>query len=110
MKRIRACIKNWTEYDAQFDLMDGIFTIAPTSVFLAINAGREAYAKLSLCKDGSPAACSNVSPSALLLEFMKEHPDVNELLDPNTISIGIDGVISAIHLPQVWAQPIPGGM
>jgi hypothetical protein len=45
------CIKEWTKHNPQFDLRDGIFTIAPTTTFLAIKAGCETYAKMSLKKD-----------------------------------------------------------
>jgi hypothetical protein len=111
MAKIRGYLKEWTKHDAQFDLRDGIFTVEPTSVFLAINAGLERYCKLVIKKDRSPEACAGVAPSAMLLEFLKAYPDIMELLDENTISVALgSGMIAEIHLPQVWAEPIPGPM
>ena len=110
MAKIRGYIKEWTEHDAQFDLRDGIFTVQPTSVFLAINAGLDTYCKLVIKKDGSPEACAGVAPSAMLLKFLKAYPDIMELLDEDTISLGINKEVAEIHLPQVWAEPIPGPM
>jgi hypothetical protein len=111
MAKIREYLRHWTQHDAQFDLGDGIFTVQPTSVFLAINAGRETYCKLVIKKDASPDACARVSPSANLLQFMLAYPDVMALLDENTISVGIlDKSIAEIELPLIWAEPIPGSM
>ena len=108
--KIREYLRQWTQHDAQFDLGDGIFTVQPTSVFLAINAGRHTYCKLIIKKDASPDACARVSPSPKLLQFMDAHPDVMDLLDKDTISVGLDKSIAEIKLPLVWAEPIPGPM
>jgi hypothetical protein len=37
MQQVQAAIKAWVEYDAQFYLGGGIFTLAPTNVFQAMN-------------------------------------------------------------------------
>ena len=110
MARVRGYIKEWTKHDAQFDLRYGIFTIEPTSVFLAINSGQQNYSKLVIKKDGSQEACAGVIPSAMLLEFLAAHPDIVELLDKNTIIRDVSNAIVEIHLPTIWAEPIPGPM
>ena len=109
MAKIREYLRHWTQHDAQFDLGDGIFTVQPTSVFLAINAGRHTYCKLIIKKDASPDACASVTPSAKLLQFMDAHQDVMALLDKDTISVE-DESITEIKLPLVWAEPVPGPM
>ncbi len=78
------CIKEWTKYDPQFDLRDGIFTIAPTSPFLSINAGFAEYAKLVFKKD----VCGRsepIEPSKKLSEFFNKYPEIVQLLGDTLI-------------------------
>ena len=103
------CIKEWTKYDPQFDLRDGIFTIAPTSTFLAINAGFSTYAKLVFKKDESERF-EPIEPSQKLREFFKWYPEILQLLGDNTYTLGPNGAITGICIPKVWAEPYPGNV
>jgi len=94
------CIKEWTKHDPQFDLRDGIFTIAPTSTFLAINAGFSTYAKLVFKKEGSERI-EPIEPSKKLREFFNKYPEIVQLLGDDTYTLGTNGAIVGICIPKV---------
>jgi hypothetical protein len=113
VQKVQAAIKAWVEYDAQFYLGDGIFTLAPTNVFLAMN-GVSPVATFSqeheYCKMVIKKKEDNVGlpPSAMWKEFWKQNAHIVSFLDETTLRTDIQGVVTEVHLPRVWAEPIPG--
>ena len=103
------CIKEWTKHDPQFDLRDGIFTIAPTSTFLAINAGFSTYAKLVFKKDESDRI-EPIQASKKLREFFNQYPEIVQLLGDDTYTLDTNGNVVGICIPKVWAEPYPGNV
>jgi hypothetical protein len=113
VRKVQAAIKAWVDYDAQFYLGDGIFTLAPTNVFLAMNgvspvatySHEHAYCKMVIKKK-----LDNVGlpPSAMWTEFWTENAHMKCFLDETTLRTDIEGVVKEVHLPRVWAEPIPG--
>ena len=113
VKNIQAALKKWCKYDAQFYLGDGVFTIAPTNVFLALNgvapnerfANEHGYCKMVIKKK---PADKGLPPSAMWREFWSKHSHLYILLDQKTLTINIQGEVTEVHVPHVWAEPIPG--
>ncbi len=113
VKNIQEALKKWCKYDAQFYLGDGVFTIAPTNVFLALNgvapdelfANEHGYCKMVIKKK---PADKGLPPSAMWREFWSKHSHLYILLDQKTLTINIQGEVTEVHVPHVWAEPIPG--
>ncbi len=47
-------------------------------------------------------------PSAMWKEFWKQNAHMLSFLDETTLTRDIHGVVKEVHLPLVWAEPIPG--
>jgi hypothetical protein len=113
VNNIQAALKKWCKYDAQFYLGDGVFNIAPTNVFLAINgvspneqfANEHGYCKLVIKKK---AAEKGLRPSAMWKEFWTSHKDLSCFLDETSLTRNIVGEVVEVHVPHVWAEPLPG--
>jgi hypothetical protein len=110
---VQAAIKAWAQYDAQFYLGYGIFTLAPTNVFLAINGvspearfvNEHEYCKMVIKKKN---AIDGLRPSTMWQEFWKVNAHMVSYLDELTLKRDITGEVLAVNIPRVWAEPIPG--
>ena len=113
VKNIQAALKKWCKYDAQFYLGDGVFTIAPTNVFLALNgvspedqfANEQSYCKMVIKKKESK---KGLRPSHMWTEFWNSHKHLTCFLDEETLIRNIVGEVVEVQVPHVWAEPIPG--
>jgi hypothetical protein len=47
-------------------------------------------------------------PSVMWKEFGKQNAHIVSFLDETTLTTDILGVVTKVHLPRVWAEPIPG--
>jgi hypothetical protein len=110
---VQAAIKAWVHYDAQFYLGDGVFTLAPTNVLLAMNgvspvstfANEHEYCKMVIKKQ---TAENGVPPSPMWREFWKNNAHLLSFLDATTLTTNNEGEVVAVNIPRVWAEPIPG--
>jgi hypothetical protein len=110
---VKEAIKAWAQYDAQFYLGYGIFTLAPTNVFLALNGVSPAVGFVNehtYCK--MVIKTNNVSdsfrPSAMWQDFWKLHEHLVSFLDETTLMRDITDAVVAVNIPRVWVEPIPG--
>ena len=110
---VQAAIRAWVHYDAQFYLGDGVFTLAPTNVFLAMNGvsplaryeNEQEYCKMVIKK--TPAEAS-VPPSPMWKDFWKDNAHLLSFLDATTLTTNNEGEVVAVNVPRVWTEPIPG--
>ena len=113
VKNIQEALKKWCKYDAQFYLGDGVFTIAPTNVFLALNGvgpndqfkNEHGYCKMVIKKK---AAEKGLPPSQMWREFWTSHKELYCFLDEKSLTCSVLGEVTEVHVPHVWAEPIPG--
>ena len=47
-------------------------------------------------------------PSAMWMEFWTAHPELKLYLDEASLTKNIQGDVILVHVPHVWAEPIPG--
>ena len=110
---VQAAVKAWVHYDAQFYLGDGVFSLAPTNVFLAMNGvspdasfvHEHEYCKMVIKKQ---TATKGLSPSPMWQQFWKDNAHLVSFLDATTLTTNNEGEVVTVTLPHVWAEPIPG--
>jgi hypothetical protein len=90
-----------------------VFCLAPTNVFLALNgvspdrkySNEHGYCKMVIKKKKNE---KGLPPSAMWREFWTSHKDLSTFLDESTLTKNIQGEVFEVHVPLVWAEPIPG--
>jgi hypothetical protein len=113
IRSVKDALKAWCKHDAQFYLGDGVFTVAPTNVFLAMNGvspdarftNEHEYCKMVIKQRVREVG---LPPSAMWMEFWTAHPELKLYLDEASLTKNIQGDVILVHVPHVWAEPIPG--